>query len=234
MPKKFDQSIYLRQPVATKTAQKLLNTAGIMDADEYYRLSIARRRAAFTMKKATDMASLIRIREQLELAVSKGWSKEQFARWLENQGHAWHRSYSRLVFQNAVSNATNDARFAIQQRPGNILRYPALEYWATLDSNTSNFCQKHHRKWWWRHQFPRRLYPPNHHGCRSIIRMLSRKKANKYKSKGNKATIGAIPGIDPAWPGAPANSWQAALDRRVMVYERWLNSGLRGVGRVRR
>lgn len=206
-------------PMTNEQALALLHETGAMSSGEYYAMSDTLRRAGFTMAKVKNLATLSHIKQQLARAAAAGWSPEDFASWLESSGATWERNYSRLVYHNAVQNSYNDARFAIQQRTGNLLRYPALLYVATIDAHTSDFCHEMNGRWWWRNKFPRRYYPPNHHYCRSIVRMVKKTTARRF---GSKPTSGAIGGLDPDWNGAPPNSWENALRARQKLFAKFL------------
>jgi len=212
---------WIRSPQTNEDVRRILSQLTSMTAEEFAALSDDLRRAAFTMAKVHDAAVLNRILVQMRNHIRAGWSPEAFASWLESNGVEWSRAYSRLVYRNATQNAYNLARWRIMNRAGNVRRYPVIEYDATLDNVTSDFCRSYDGRWWYRTEFPRSLVPPNHHNCRSRLRMRTKAVAER---KMNRRLVGSEYGT-PEFSGAPPDGWHSALGTR----RRYLEAGL-GIG----
>jgi hypothetical protein len=213
------------RPMGKREVEKILGQITSIPPAEFYAIEDDLRRAAFTMSKINDAAILNRIKRQIALYVKAGWNEAQFAAWLEGQAVTWNAAYSRLVFRNATQNAYNHARFKIHFRPGNAKRYPVLIYDAVMDAETSDFCAAHNGKWWHRQHFPKSLYPPNHHNCRSIVRMATKTTAAKLNPNDRLQGKTKGPQSDPPWPGKPPDGWQYALRKRRRILERGLGIG---------
>jgi hypothetical protein len=208
---------WVRKPINSAEAAKILREVTSLPPDLFYELSPTMRRAAFTMGQIHDAAVLNRIKRQITLYMRQGWDEAVFADWLETNAVKWNRSYSKLVFRNATQNAYNVSRFRVHMRPDFVRRYPALVYDAVMDTETSQFCEEHNGRWWWRRDFPLHLYPPNHHNCRSVIRAVA-EKTTKRRGWAKRQTVGAPMGTSP-WPGHPPAGWQSALERRLKILE---------------
>ena len=212
------QADWARRPLGREDVRKLMAKLELMTPAEFASAGDDVRRAAFTMAKVSDGATLNRILSQMRLYVREGWDAARFASWLETQGVQWTNSYSRLVFRNATQNAYNMARYTIQQRIGNRIRYPVLIYDATMDSETTDFCRAYNNRWWLRHQFPASLYPPNHHNCRARTRMATKSTAGKLGQKARSIGLDKNAGA-PDWNQAPPHGWLTALDKRKAAME---------------
>jgi hypothetical protein len=193
----------------------------LMTPEELAAVGASLSAAALTMSRIHDAAMLNRILTQMRLVAGEGWDAIRFAEWLETKGAAWDASYSRLTFRNATQQSYNLARYTMQQRELNRLKYQILIYDAVMDSVTTDFCQHYNAKWWPRAQFPSSLYPPNHHHCRSVVRMATKAAANRLgagaKLDGLDTTAGA-----PEWQAAPPDGWIGSLEHRQAVMERGL------------
>lgn len=207
---------WLTRPVSSAGARKLLGQLSVIDVELYYLVEADVRRAAFSMAATRDASVLLRIKREIAAFAKAGLTETEFALWLETEGVAWSQSYSRLVYRNAVQNSYNLSRWRIQQRDGNKKRYPALLYDAVMDGQQTEFCDSHDGRWWWRRDFPRSLYPPNHHNCRSVVRAIGRKRATGMRDQ---RAVGLVGDEPPDWAGAPPNGWTIALRRRLRILE---------------
>jgi len=210
-----------RKPLNANEALKLLRDVKSIPPELFNELTPSMKRAAFTMAKIHDAAVLNRIKRQIELYMREGWDELRFASWLESNAVSWNRAYSRIVFRNATQNAYNVSRYRVHMREDFVRRYPALVYDAVMDSVTSAFCKQHNGRWWWRRDFPKSIYPPNHHGCRSVIRAVT-KTTTERSGWDKRRADGMVSKEGPDWPGTPLDGWQGSLDRRLRILKKSL------------
>lgn len=211
---------YSDVPIDPAEARQVLVESGLLTIEQYNALTAELRGIAFSMARIRDLAGLARIRAQLVTALSEGWSAGDFIRWCRTEGHAWERAYSELVFRNAVSGAYSRGRFVQMMTPAMARRFPVLFYDAVRDARTTELCRNLDGKWWFRNKFPMRLWPPNHHACRSVVRQMTAQQARMRSPQGGPQG-GMVGDAPPAgWDGNSAELWQTSLDNRELLLRR--------------
>jgi len=212
------------QPLEPEQAVALLEEAGLMDADTFYAQSADLRAVAFTLSRVHNAATMGRIKRALERMMAEGGTIADFAEWLETDGVTWSAWYTEVVYRNAVHGSYMRARWQ-QMNETHIRReFPILVYDGIGDDRQTDLCRELDGRWWWREDFPTHLYPPNHHQCRSIVRMMTKARADRLPP--DRQATGAPDGLTPAegWDANPATDWQQMLERRQKVLEAFLDA----------
>lgn len=212
----------IAKPLDDEAAARILDRAGILQKEEYYALSDDLKRVAFTLSKVRNAAVLSRCKRQLQKLVRTGGTMRDFAIWIEDAGLAWEAWYVEVVYRNAVIGSYNQARWIAMNRSHMVVNFPALLYDAILDARTSDICRPLDGRWWWRRDFPQRLYPPNHHQCRSVVRMITEMVANRRPKKQSVGNPAGYTGPAVGWSGNPATDWDAMADRRLSILKKFI------------
>jgi SPP1 gp7 family putative phage head morphogenesis protein len=203
-----------------------------MNAREFYRLSAAGRRQAFTVSNVARMDVVNDVWRAIDRAVEQGRSLEDFQNEVKVKlMREWEgtnivpASRMETIYRTNVSQAYNAGRHAQQTDPDVIAARPFWMYDALLDSSTSNLCMRLHGTILPAdHEFWQTRYPPNHFNCRSGVRSLTRSGAERRGGVSPTA-----PELDPP-PGfraAPTpGEWEPDLSkypqRVVAAYQRSL------------
>jgi len=215
-------AIPLREPLSDEDAARYLDEAGILQKEEFYALSDDLKQVAFTLSEVRNASVLSRCKRQLQKLVKTGGTMRDFEIWLEEAGIAWERWYIEVVYRNAVIGSYNQARWIAMNRGHMKEAFPVLVYDAILDSRTSKICRPLDGRWWIRGEFPQHLYPPNHHQCRSVVRQITKKLADRRPKK--RGTPGDYQGPQAGWAGNPATDWNAMANRRLTILKHFLRT----------
>jgi hypothetical protein len=213
------------EPLTPEQAIALLEEAALLDAETFYAQAAELRQVAFTMSKVHNAATMGRIKQALERTMAEGGTIPDFVEWLETEAAPWSAWYSELVYRNAVQGSYMRARWQQMNQPHIRQAFPILVYDGIGDSRQTDLCRGLDGRWWLREDFPAGLYPPNHHACRSVVRMMTKTSAEALP--GDRQATGAPDGAAAAegWDGSPATDWQQMLERRQKVLETSLGVG---------
>ena len=138
------------------------------------------RRQAFWMAKVATAQRAKRIQDSLAEALKQGQS---FAVWKKaNRGILQRvpKAHLETAFRSWAQTAYNQARIGYMSQPAVIKRRPHWIFDAVIDGRTTPVCTAYNgtvlpagHPWWATHT------PPLHHNCRSTIRALTRRQADK-------------------------------------------------------
>ena len=155
----------------------------------------------------------LRIKTQLDKAIREGQTRDEFIGWLAEDGAAWERYYDTQAIEMAVQTAYVATRWRTVRTSRQAIRYDAV-----MDSRTTEFCRSLNGRWWLKENFPTWYYPPNHWGCRSVVRIISKVVAMRVKAK---QLTGSVPGLDQdqAFASNSAATWAATVAHRRRIVE---------------
>lgn len=177
-----------------------------MPARQFYQLSAASRRRAWTVSNVAKMDVVHDVWRAIDRAVTEGRSLEDFQRevkeklmdsWVGTTINPAHRMET--IYTTNVQSAFASGRYAQQTDPDVLRARPFWMYDALLDARTSDICRAMHGTILPAdHVFWRANYPPNHFNCRSGVRSLTRRGAERRG------------GVSPQAPRAVADAGFAA------------------------
>jgi SPP1 gp7 family putative phage head morphogenesis protein len=185
-PQTFDEAIeFFRQKLG-------------MSAKDYYALEEALRAQAFTVSGVADLDLIQQVFTSLDKAIEKGKGFAVFQREVkESLEAAWGRSDKvtgwriENIYRTSTQSAFSAGRYKQQTEPDALELRPYWQFSAVLDGNTSAICSKangvvlrNDDPWWNTH------IPPLHFSCRSAIRTLKAKQAERI------GITSKIPGVE--------------------------------------
>lgn len=175
------------------------------------------RRRAFVVAGVAQLDLVQQVKTALDKAVAKGTTFETFKAEVGQQLEAaWGKKSPRrleTVFQNNVMRAYGAGRARQMAEPAVLKGRPFRMLDAVLDEGTTDLCRRldglvlpaDHPAW-------RRLTPPLHHGCRTGIRTLTRRQAERRTistdpPEGLEAApgFGQAPDLGDEWAPEPEN-----------------------------
>lgn len=174
-PQSFDEAIeWFRQKLS-------------MSAKDYYALEEELRAQAFTISGVGNLDTIQQVYDALDKALSKGTGFAKFQKEVKaSLESAWGRSDKvtgwriENIYRTNVQSAYAAGRYEQQTEPDALELRPYWQFSAVLDGNTSAICSKangvvlrNDDPWWNTH------IPPLHFSCRSAIRTLTTKQAER-------------------------------------------------------
>jgi SPP1 gp7 family putative phage head morphogenesis protein len=135
------------------------------------------RRLAFWVAGASNLDTVNDVWDAIERSLAKGSTLEDFKREVGDKLAAeWGKPDSarlEVIFRNNLQTAYSAGRYRLETAPAVRKRRPYREFVPLLDSRTTVVCRnlkgvirRTDDPWWLSH------YPPLHHQCRSITRLL--------------------------------------------------------------
>jgi SPP1 gp7 family putative phage head morphogenesis protein len=197
-PQTFDEAIeFFRQKLG-------------MSAKDYYALEEALRAQAFTVSGVADLDLIQQVFSSLDKAIEKGKGFAVFQREVkESLEAAWGRSDKvtgwriENIYRTNVQSAYAAGRFQQQTDPDVLELRPYFLYDAVIDDGTSSICRGFNGTllpaddpFW------KTSYPPNHFSCRSAVRTLKPKQAERLGGVTKRPTTSPQDGFDVP-PGTP-------------------------------
>ena len=170
-PSGIDKYLSKKKFVWKEAVDYTKSLKGVLPGDFYRNVSVARTQA-FTLKKASSLIQINKIKDSLVAAIGKGDTFKMWASGLKDTLPKASKSYHDLVYQNAVSASYNSGRYeqAIKVKA----ERPVWVYDAVRDKRTTPLCSSLHDQ---AHKnddpFWEENMPPNHHNCRSSFFTLS-------------------------------------------------------------
>lgn len=181
----------------------------VMTKDQVKRLEPANRQDAFWVGAGLQADQVQRVQDEITKALESGEPFEDWRKRVRND--LFNDAHAETVFRNATQRSYNAGRWEQMQDPEVLKFRPYGTVDAILDGRTTDYCRKVDgtvlpldHEWWLTHFFPA------HHKCRTTIRSLRKKEAERLG-------ISTPPDIDPA-PGfgeapTPLNGWRPDKDR---------------------
>jgi SPP1 gp7 family putative phage head morphogenesis protein len=207
-------------PARFKEASDWFRTRLPVTRDQWDGMRVAARSQAFTIAGTQQLDVVQAVMDSLQSAIDKGtpidkWRADVRESLAKKFGAAADIKPSTLdtAFINANQHAYNAGRFEQMNSPDVAKALPMRRYDSVLDGRTSDACKTcagtilpHDHPWWQTH------WPPLHHRCRSTVRALTERMANR---KGGVSKSAPNPGITGDFGLAPniAPSWQPDLSK---------------------
>lgn len=201
-------------PLAFQEAIEWLRERVPLTQDDFRKLDRDAARKAFTVAAVAQLDLVVETLTSLQQAVRDGIPYEDWAATIGPKlTAAWgvERPWRlELIFRQNVLSAYAAGRYHQQTRPEVIKARPFWLYDSVLDSGTTRICRDYNgtllpadHPWW------RKRYPPNHFGCRSGVRSLTQREAER------RGISKEAPELEP--PGGfdtePGSDWKPNLDQ---------------------
>lgn len=153
----------------------------------WQRLTVEAKRRAFTVARVSSLDVILDVWRAVDQALVEGQAFEDFQQSVtERLEKAWGGTVSdpahriETIYRTNTQSAYAAGRYAQQTDPDVLRARPAWMYDAVLDSQTSALCLglhgtilPHDDPFW------ETRYPPNHHRCRSGVRSLTLREAER-------------------------------------------------------
>lgn len=180
------------------------------------------RRLAFWVAGASNLDTVNSVWEAIEKSLATGTTLEDFKRDVgEKLAKEWGKPDSarlEVIFRNNLQTAYSAGRYAQETEPAVRKRRPYRQFVALLDSRTSPICRplgssgpngrgvirRVDDPWWLSH------YPPLHHQCRSLTRLLRESQAEEL------GVTEELPKVtlEEGWGSVPTRSeWEPDLSK---------------------
>lgn len=153
-----------------------------IEADELATLTRAERSRAFYIASVNELSVVRTVYDELDRAIANATPIDEFRASVHDKlgKHRLGGAHLNTVFRNAVQTAYNTGRWE-QITSGDLTQTrPFWMYDAVLDSRTTEVCKaldqtvKAHDDPFWLTR-----WPPNHHQCRSSVRAVRRREAER-------------------------------------------------------
>lgn len=165
---------------------------------------------AWTIAGVAQLDIVLTVHESLLRAIELGTPLDEWKKEIaDTLTEAWGKADSarlETIFRTNVQTAYNRGRWVQMTEPAMLQLRPFWMYDAILDSRTSEICRPRDRtvlpaddEWW------QSNYPPLHHRCRSSVRTLRRKEAERIgvskppKGESPGDGFGKAPSVDQRW-----------------------------------
>lgn len=208
----------LAEPGAFDEALEWFRDRLPMTDEAYQEASGRARRRAFWVAGAADLDTVHDVWDALDRAIAQGTTLEDFKKDVGDKlAKEWGRQdASRLetIFRTNLQTAYSTGRWHQENEPAVAKRRPYRQFVATLDTRTSDICRRlgsagpdgrgivlrADDPFWLSH------YPPLHHQCRSITRLLRQSQAEEL------GIAEEGPELEPADGfGVPDTEWEPDL-----------------------